>query len=315
MLRSLIRFAKQLLANKRLRIGLAVVILLLTAVVFVRFFAQHPQYLDALKHITLAAVLAIIALNVGVTISLVFVSNFLLELCGKKLPWKEQFLLTAYSSIANFFGPLQSGPGVRMVYLKTKHQVRVRDYTLASLINMAMFATISATMLFGISRPWWQALAIVLAVAGVSWSVIRFFMKRDKSRGDSQFHWSGHALLGLLIATAVQILFVTGYYFVELRVVSSHISLHQAIIYTGAANFGLFLSLTPDAIGIRESFLVLSKRLHRISTAIIFAANIIDRAVYALYLGLLFLLVLGVHGRDRFKVYRARQPAPPASPQ
>lgn len=315
MIHTAIRFAKKLLANKQLRITLAVVVLVLTAVVFVRFFALHPQYLHALRHITLTAVVAIIALNVGVTIALVLNSHFVLELCGKKLPWKEQFLLTAYSSIANFFGPLQSGPGVRLVYLKTKHGVRVRDYTLASLIGMAMFAVISATMLFGISRPWWQALLIVLAVAGISWGVIRFFIKRDKQKADSQFHWNGHALVGLLAATCAQILFVAGYYFVELHVVNSHISLHQAIIYTGAANFGLFLSLTPDAIGIRESFLVLSKRLHRISTAVIFAANIIDRAVYALYLGLLFLLVLSVHGRDRFKVKTTRQVSPPVLPQ
>ncbi len=310
-----IRFAKKLLANKRLRIALAVVVLVLTVVVFVRFFAVHPQYLTALKHITLAAVLAILALNVGVTISLVFISNFLLELCGKRLPWKEQFLLTAYSSIANFFGPLQSGPSVRLVYLKTKHGVRVRDYMLASLVGTGMFAMISATLLFGISRPWWQALLIVLAVAGASCGVIRFFMKHGKARGDSQFRWSGQALLGLFIATCVQILFVTGYYFVELRVVNSHISLHQAMIYTGAANFGLFVSLTPDAIGIRESFLVLSKRLHRISTTVIFAANIIDRAVYALYLGLLFVLLLSVHGRDKFRLRAIRQPLPPVLPQ
>ena len=310
MLHSIIHLAKKLLADKRLRIVLAVIVLIITAVVFVHFFATHPEYLKALEHITLTAVLAILALNVGVTISLVIGANFLTELCGKRLPWKEQFLLTAYSSIANFFGPLQSGPGVRLVYLKTKHAIRVRDYTLACLVSYAMFATISAILLFGISRPWWQALLIIVAVASFSCGVIKFFMKRDHKRADSRFCWSGRALFGLLIATTAQILFVTGYYFVELHVVNSHITLHQAVIYSGAANFALFVSLTPDAIGVRESFLTLSKRLHRVSNAVIITANVIDRAVYALYLGLLFLLVLSVHGHDRFKLQVARQVDP-----
>jgi len=77
---------------------------------------------------------------------LVAITGVTLAICGKRMGLKENFMLTSYSSIANFFGPLQSGPGVRAVYLKAKHQVRLRDYTLASLLSLGLFAFFSALL-------------------------------------------------------------------------------------------------------------------------------------------------------------------------
>jgi uncharacterized membrane protein YbhN (UPF0104 family) len=294
---------KQLLRNPRLRSWLVAIILIVTIIVFIRFFTQHPAYLRSLKHVKLWQIGAILGLNVGVLLSLVGVYSFSLELCGTRIPLKEQFLLTSYSSIANFFGPLQSGPGVRSVYLKTKHKVKMREYLLATLIYYAMFAMISMLFLVGGSRPWWQAILALIAVALVCWGVIQLFLRRSAKKGKRiQLIFSRRALIGLLLSTFAQICFVTGYYFVELIAVKSHASLHQAVIYSGAANFAIFVSLTPDAIGFRESFLVLSKRLHHLTTPIIFAANLLDRAVYALFLGLLFLVVLAMHAKDKLGI-------------
>lgn len=299
---------KQWFGNKRIRGVLAAAILLLTLIVFVHFFTQHPEYLRALRLIKPWVVLAIIALNFGVVLTLVFIYNFTLALCGKRIPYKEQFLLTIYSSIANFFGPLQSGPGVRSVYLRAKHQIRMRDYILATLINYSMFATISALFLLGGSRPWWQTLLGLLVVAGASYGFIKWFIHRSKRKGEvSRIHLDARVLIGLFIVTFLQVCLVTSYYFVELRAVNAHITLHQTIVYSGAANFALFVSLTPDAIGFRESFLVLSQHLHHISTAVILSANLIDRAVYALFLGLMFLLVLILHVKNRLQIKKLGQ--------
>jgi len=293
---------KQLFSNPKLRSFVAALILVVTVAVFVRFFTQHPQYITSLRHIKLWQVLAIMGLNMGAILALVFVYTFTLELCGKKIPLREQFLLTAYSSIANFFGPLQSGPGVRVVYLKTKYKVRMRDYILATLIYYGMFAVICVLFLVGGSRPWWQTLLAFIVVALASLAVIRLFISRSAKKGEAMnLQLGAKTMFGLFLATLAQVCFITGYYFVELLVVKSHVSFRQAIVYSGAANFAIFVSLTPDAIGFRESFLVLSKRLHRISTPAILAANLIDRAIYALFLGLLFLIVLAFHAKDRFK--------------
>jgi uncharacterized membrane protein YbhN (UPF0104 family) len=278
---------------------LIVLILLVTVLVFVRFFHDHPQYLKQLGHVDKWWIAAVIALNIPMTILLVFIYDTLMRLCGKRMGKRENFLLTSWSSIVNFFGPLQSGPGVRAAYLKTRHQVRLRDYTLATLLYYGLFAFFSALFLLVGSRPWWQTLLALAVVAGFSAFLIRWFMKRDKKPGESTFHLRGELLATLMVFTFLQVLLTAITYFVELKAVNSHIGWGQAMSYAGAANFALFVSLTPDAIGFRETFLVVSKHLHHVSTANILSANIIDRGAYLIYLVLLFGVVIGLHARER----------------
>jgi uncharacterized membrane protein YbhN (UPF0104 family) len=106
----------------------------------------------------------------------------------------------------------------------------------------------------------------------------------------------------LFAATAAQMTVQVVIFYTELRSVDASISFAQALTYTGAANFALFVSLTPGAIGIREAFLVFSQGLHHISSAAIVAANVIDRAVYLMLLGILFILVLSLHAKDKLRL-------------
>jgi uncharacterized membrane protein YbhN (UPF0104 family) len=293
---------------KRIRSIAVIMILIITVLVFVRFFIQHPQYLTTLKHIKPLALLILLGLYGLTMVVLVFMYDCLLRLCGKSIPIKENILLTAYSTIANFFGPLQSGPGVRALYLKSRHQVKLRDYTLATLIYYSLFAFFSALFLFGGSRPWRQTIILVALVAAFSLLVIRCFMRRRSPSGEEpQLSLSFNVLGGLALATFIQVLLNAIIYFIELRLVSPHVSFRQATVYTGAANFALFVSLTPGAIGFRESFLIFARRLHRIGTATILAASIIDRAVYVLFLGILFLVILMLHAKDKLHIKQFNQ--------
>jgi uncharacterized membrane protein YbhN (UPF0104 family) len=290
---------KGLLGKPKVKNSLIVFILLLTAAVFIRFFAQHPEYIRQLGRTNPWWIVAVVALNIPMIILLVFIYDTCLGLCGKRLAWKENFLLTAYSSIVNFFGPLQSGPGVRAAYLKTRHQVRLRDYTLATLIYYGLFAFFSALFLLVGTRPWWQTTLALAAVAVVSYFLIKTFVQRDKKPADSQFHLRANILARLVLLTFLQVLLTAVTYLVELKAVNPHIGWSQAVSYAGAANFALFVSLTPDAIGFREAFLVFSQHLHHVSTANILSANIIDRGSYVIFLVLLFLVVLATHAQDK----------------
>jgi len=292
---------KNWLNNPRLRATVIILVLLVTVALFGRYFWLHPQAFSALSHISLATVLWILLLNAFGLLALAGINNCLLRFCGVQLGLLEQFQLTSYSAIANFFGPLQSGPGVRAVYLKAKHNVRLRDYALASLIYYALFAVVSAVFLFGFSLPWWQTLLLVLLVGAVGWAVMRLFRSRDSSQSDSGFRFDIAALTSLLVLVVIQVAIIALWYFVELKAVAPLTTLRQAFIYAGAANFALFVSLTPDAIGFRESFLLLAQHLHGISTSSIVSANVIDRAVYVAFLGGLFLVVLATHAGERFK--------------
>lgn len=305
----LISNARQFIRRKHVKNILIVLVLSLTVAVFVLFFVQHPQYWQDLKQVNPWWIVAVVALNIPMIGLLVLIYDATVRLCGKRLGWQENFLLTSYSSIINFFGPLQSGPGVRAAYLKSRHQVRLRDYTLATLMYYGMFAFFSAIFLLAGNRPWWQTVLAAAAVAGFSALVIRRFIKRDKQAGDSQFHLHRGLVTKLFVVTFLQVLLTAITYFVELRAINPHIAWGQAVSYAGAANFALFVSLTPDAIGFREAFLVFSQNLHHVSTADIFSANVIDRASYAIFLGLLFIVVLLMHAKSRLRLGSLRRSA------
>lgn len=302
----------KLLTSKRYRRWIAVGVLLLTFAFVIHFFIANPQYLERLRHVPPQVVILVILLNVPAMAALMWAYDAMLRLCGNPIGVKENALLTAYSSIINFFGPLQSGPGVRAVYLKTRHKVRVRDYILATLIYYAFFASYSALFFLVGMRPWWQTLLAVAGAAGFSALVIRWFIKKDRNKAsgnESRFAIRPRALTALAIAVFLQLVFIAGYYYVELKAVNPGIHLGQAISYAGAANFALFVSLTPDAVGFREAFLVFSQQVHHVSTADIVNANIIDRGSYLLYLMLLFVFTLGIHARDRLHLKGWRKTA------
>lgn len=279
-----------------------VAVLLLTISLFVGYFVQHPEYWRELTRISPWTITWVLLLNVAMVFVLVLITDTTVQMCGKALRPMENFLLTSYSSLANFFGPLQSGPGVRSVYLKSRHKVRLRDYTLATLLSLGLFAAYSALFLLVGMRPWWQTALTILVVALASAYVIRFFRKRDKTPEKSQFRLSSTLLSRLLILTFLQVVITVGWYYVELRAVNPQIHITQAMSYAGAANFSLFVSFTPDAIGIREGFLLFSQHIHHVSTHDIVAANVIDRVSYVLFLVLLFVLTLSLHAKNRLKL-------------
>jgi uncharacterized membrane protein YbhN (UPF0104 family) len=299
----LIKYIQLQLGKRRVQIALATAIILITRGLFTLFFVRYPQYLRSLRHLSLWTVALLIGLYLLMLLVLAAVYGATLALCDKKIPFRENMLLTMYSTLANFFGPLQSGPGVRAIYLKKRHQVRIRDYTMASLIYYGFFALVSAVFLSMGKLNWWQITLMLTVVIVVSSQIIFWYRRADHKRSySSQLNLNKTNLLMLLATTTAQLFLISLIYFIELHVVNHHVSYRQAVAYAGAANFALFVSLTPGAIGIRESFLVLSRKIHRIPTSAILTANLIDRGTYLIVLGILFFLVLVFHAQQRLKL-------------
>ena len=158
------------------------------------------------------------------------------------------------------------------------------------------YAIIASILLLVASRPLWQALVATIIVGLISWLVIYLFVNRSHIK-TAELTISRPSLAYLLGATLLQAVIQVAIYGVELHSVNSHISISQMITYSGAANFSLFVALTPGAIGVREAFLLFTRHLHHISSANIVAANVIDRAVFIVVLGILFCLTLGFHAK------------------
>lgn len=290
--------------KRRLKLVLTPVIVLITIGAFAYYLVQHPNVVDRLKDLPLLTLASLIGLNICSFAWLILVTRASLYLYSKRMGKQENILFNAYSSLINFFGPGQSGPVFRGTYLKKRLNLGVKQYLFATLIYYAFFAVVSVLMMLAGTRPWWQTALAALAVAGVSVIVIRHYQqKTDTSEAQTDpihIAWIG-------IATVLQLLTQLAIYGVELHTIGAHATFGQVLSYTGVANIAIFVALTPGAIGIREGFLLFSERLHHISSANIVAANIIDRGVYLVFLGLLLLVVVSLHAKKKLHVNQLKQ--------
>lgn len=284
--------------NRHFKQLLALLILAVTVAAFTYYFVRHPVAWQQLGHIpplTLALLFGLYLCMTG-TIALVLLAT--VALCNVRIAPKDGVLLTMWSSIINFFGPLQSGPAFRAVYLKKRYGVSLKQYGLATLLYYGFFALLNGVCLISGVFPWYAlvGIALVLLLGGGLLLRSRLPLARKLRSLPLQQAYK------LALATLLQVLLTIVIYTIELQSLSPHISVHQAIIYTGAANFALFVSITPGAIGFREAFLVFSEKLHHISAATILTANLVDRALYVSLLAVLFIVALSIHAQQRLSV-------------
>jgi uncharacterized membrane protein YbhN (UPF0104 family) len=286
--------------KKKLKTLIAVLILIGTVAAFVHYAKTHPAVLDRLSDTNPFLLILLVCCYAVWFLALVVILRLSLRLYGKTMSRKENLLLNCYSTLVNFFGPGQSGPAFRGLYLKKRHGLAIKKYIFATLLYYGFYAVISAFFLCVGSQPWWVTGLLVILAGGGSVGIIRWYANRSKIGGTPGLNLRN--LSWLFAVTALQVIIQAIIFYIELRDISPGISLSQVLTYTGAANFALFVSLTPGAIGIREAFLVFSQNLHHISNTVIVAANIIDRAVYLVFLGLLFVTVISLHAKETLRI-------------
>ena len=271
----------------------SILVIIATLVLFVYYATHHRQQLTSLNLVGSGTIVLLLFLYTLFLLTNAWILYWSVQICRKTIDLTETLLLTSYSTLVNFFGPLQSGPGFRAIYLKKKHDVSIKSYGISTLVYYASFGAISLLMLSYGFQPIIAAVAFVLILAGIIFGASYISRKHPELTDHTK------QVSKVICFTAVQIGIVLTIYLLELRKVNSHISLSQAIVYTGAANLALFVSLTPGAIGFRESFLLFSQRLHHIDTNTILAASVIDRAIFFVVLLLLFIFTSIFHIRDR----------------
>ncbi len=291
--------------KRRLKLALVVLILLGTITLFIQYAATHHEVISKIRDLSpgMLAILLVFYALWFVSISVVLATS--LRMYGKTITKQENMLLNAYSSLVNFFGPGQSGPAFRGLYLRKRHNFSLKYYIFTTLLYYGFYAVLSAFLLCVGSRPWWQTVLLMVTAAIASVFIIRWYARRSALKDQPGIN--AKTLSWMFGAVALQMVAQVGIYTVELHSVSPGSSFSQVLTYTGAANFALFVSLTPGAIGIREAFLVFSQNLHHISNAAIVAANIIDRATYLIVLGIMFVAVITLHAKDRLHVRSVRE--------
>ncbi|HEX8182229.1 MAG TPA: lysylphosphatidylglycerol synthase transmembrane domain-containing protein [Candidatus Saccharimonadales bacterium] len=291
-LKGLILRYNMLMVRKHLRSAVAVIVLLATCIAFTYYVRQNPEIIRQITKLSLADLGLLLALYGVFLGTLVWIQRETLELCEIKLGRKESMLLIMYSSIINFFGPLQSGPAFRAAYLKRRHNIKLKNYTIATLLYYAFYAAFSGLFILAYFVGLWVlagiCLIVVLApliVRRAHWLPVRFQRLKLQHVGS------------LAVATLAQVTMFAIIFYVELGSFGQQISAVPALIYTGAANFALFVSVTPGAIGFRESFVVFSQSLHHLPSSQVVTASLIDRGVYVLYLLILIVIATSMQAK------------------
>lgn len=279
---------------KKIKAKAGYVVLVATLAFFIYYILKHPQFWHELNNLNVLIIVLLLTLYLLFLGASILILKFTVEYCGKVIRFKNNLQLSSYSAIINFFGPLQSGPGFRAVYLKANYKITIRNFFEASVIYYLFFAVISAICIVAGSNYWRWTIVIAPLTVLCAYIIYRWERKRS-SKIEPARSLNGSVAFKIGLATLLQILIVVIIYFVELRTVSNLISFRQAIAYTGVANFALFVSITPGAIGIREAFLLFSQKLLHMPSKTIVAASIIDRAIYVIFLGILFVFIATFH--------------------
>jgi len=284
--------------SKKARSILGPLLLLTTVAVGFRYLMVHRELLRQLKHTPISTTLLVMVLYMAMFGALLLILGISIKICSKKIARQENSLLNAHSLLINFFIPGQSGPAYRGAYLHKRHKLKVKNYIAVTLLYYVFYAAVSICLLMLGAGLWRQLLLATVLSTAICALVITKYPKYSKLRN------KGLALsrsnVSILVAvTALQAVIQIAIYAVELRSVNHNISFGQVIAYTGAANLALFAAFTPGAIGIRESFLIFSEKLHHINSANIVVANVIDRSIYlAFLLGILAIMVF-VHAKGK----------------
>jgi hypothetical protein len=271
--------------------AISIAIIILFFGFFGYYIVANPSVMESVAQVGPLVALSVLLLYLLVLLTNVGIMHISIRLHDKHLALRQNFPLMIYSSLVNFFGPLQSGPGVRAIYLKAKIGLRIRDYTYATLVYYLTFGLLNLSLLF-ITVSVWITVAGVIIAAIFTLLSSRFFSSPRRRL----------YALGIFTATLVQVALMVGIYTIELQAVSTtqSLTLLQTASYTGSANLSLFVSLTPAGVGIREAFLIFTQSLHQVGLSSIVASGIVDRALYIVFLGILFIISSSMHLRQLF---------------
>lgn len=296
--------------SKYFRLSLVTIIIISTFIIFGWYLYAHPDVINTLFHLspwmlvslTIAYALTIIANSL--------ILHFSLSYLKRSTPLSDNILLTGYSAIINFFGPLQSGPGFRAAYLKKKYGVEIRRFVIATLIFYLFFGFINIIVVLLaaiVELPQWRGVILAAVIFCLLLIIPSTIVIRRTALGKSffdnaRFRDRNFWLIGL--GACLLTVTTAAVYAIEIFHIAAAANIWQVIIYTAAANLSLYVSLTPGAIGFREAFLVFSEHLHKLSLDVIAATSVIDRAFYVVFLLVMFIFLLLLGARKRFKLGR-----------
>jgi uncharacterized membrane protein YbhN (UPF0104 family) len=228
----------------------------------------------------------------------------------------EYFSISVITSFGNIFLPMKGGAGFRAVYLKSRHDFDY-SYFVSSLaanylvvFNITSVAALACLGLFyirsgGFSLPVTLAFlgvaaptswAILFPPPGMEWIPIGWVQERANQvmSGWRIIRKSRKTVLELCWLTALNLFLgiaVTWLEFAAFHMKDTHgngIGFLQASIFSCIGALSFLISITPAALGIKESLLMFSSQFLGISQSQALTISLLDRSVNVVVLCLFF---------------------------
>jgi len=294
---------------------------LLLTIFFLALFVAYVLFnLDdfrALREFPLPAAVLIIFLKIGLMITNALFLKTILTAFDVKISGKHSFFILIYTTIGNHFTPIRGGAGFRAVYLRKKFNFPYSQFisTLSGnyIIVILVYSFIALTSLIWIhlARGLYSP-SLYVFVAGLfvfCLSIILIRIKTQKLEIQSNFKllnkagavlkkavdgWNSIISRRLLVAklfliSASGFLFIYTMTLIELKFIAAQTSIPSLLLYSALSNLSLFISITPGALGIRESLFIIFQNLMNLTTGDVLNIAVIDRGLVFITLALLYL--------------------------
>jgi len=200
--------------------------------------------------------------------------KYSIKVFGINLSFKEWFGAINITLFANYIIPF-SGFGFRAYYLKKKYKFSYIDFSSSLiailLVEMFVFSSLGVIAFhlseYSIwSNVFYMSLIIIMLSSALFFipkfielleKVLGFLKLKIVLSGWVQFLKSGKELSGIFIYTIISVIFFILLFYISIYIITGLYDLKVAILMAVAGNLGMYLRITPAAIGTFEGGIVL----------------------------------------------------------
>lgn len=286
------------------------------ALFFVYVFTNLENF-KALAGFPLHAAALIILLKVGLMITNAMFLKTILTAFDVDITAKHSFFILIFTTLGNHLTPFRAGAGFRAVYLRKKFNFPYSQFisTLSGnylvVLLVYSFITLASLIWIRMERGFYS-LSLFIFIAGLfSFCLLLSLVRVKTHKLEIRSKWKLVSKTASVLKQAVdgwnrilsrrQLVFklflivFAGFFFVffivfvEFKYVTARTPFASLLLYSGLSNLSLFVSVTPGALGIRESILIIFQNLLNLKTGDILNIAVIDRGLVFITLVLLYL--------------------------
>ncbi|RLG11628.1 hypothetical protein DRN69_07540 [Candidatus Pacearchaeota archaeon] len=233
--------------------------------------------------------------------------KYLLEPFRIKLKFKEWFGLPIITAMGNFLTPFRGGMGMRAFYLKKIHQFSYSYFlsTLAGLyVIIFLVNSLVGLLTMALLYFFYETFNILIFTIFLCFFLfllgIVFFSPKFKEtkypfinkfiniiNGWHLVKSDKKVLMSTILISGINIIIMATMMFLEFKVFGISISLLSVLFLSIVSTLGLFISITPGALGIKETIVAFVATVVDIPIPQILAVSILDRVVG---IGVIFIL-------------------------